>query len=74
MPGVALAAAGVAVGGALALAAVRLLRAFLWGVTPTDPLTFTGVGLAVVSVALLASLAPALRILRIDPARTLRAE
>jgi predicted permease len=74
LPGVALAGAGIAIGGALALAAVRLVRAFLWGVTPTDPLTFTGVALAVLAAALLASLAPALRIVRMDPARTLRAE
>ena len=37
MPGVILAAAGVAIGGAAALAVVRLLQSFLWGVDPDRP-------------------------------------
>jgi putative ABC transport system permease protein len=53
---------------------VRLLRSFLWGVTPTDPLTFVGVIVTLLAVALLSSLIPALRVLRLDPALTLRAE
>jgi predicted permease len=74
VPGLTLAAAGVTLGGAAALAAVRLLRSFLWGVTPTDPLTFVGVIVTLLAVALLSSLIPALRVLRLDPALTLRAE
>lgn len=74
MPGVILAAIGVAIGGVAALAAVRLLRSFLWGVQPTDPVTFAIVIAGLLGVALMASLIPALRVLRLDPARTLRAE
>jgi predicted permease len=72
MPGLILAGAGVAIGSAAALAAVRLLRSFLWGVTPTDPLTFGLVVVTLLAAALLASAIPALRILRLDPATTLR--
>jgi predicted permease len=73
-PGVLLAGAGVVLGGAASIAAVRLLQSFLWGVTPSDPLTFVTVVMTLLSVALLASLVPALRVLRLDPASTLRSE
>lgn len=74
MPGIMLTAVGVAIGSAAALGAVRLLRSFLWGVTPTDPLTFGAVIGLLLAVALVASLIPALRVMRLDPALTLRAE
>jgi predicted lysophospholipase L1 biosynthesis ABC-type transport system permease subunit len=74
MPGVILAGAGVAIGSAMSLAVVRLLQSFLWGVTPTDPLTFGGVVVTLLAVALLAGIAPAWRVVRTDPARSLRAE
>jgi ABC-type antimicrobial peptide transport system permease subunit len=74
MPGLMLTAVGVAIGTAAALAAVRLLRSFLWGVTPTDPLTFGAVIGLLLAVALVASLLPALRVLHLDPALSLRAE
>jgi predicted permease len=74
MPGVMLTAVGVAVGSAAALGAVRLLRSFLWGVTPTDLPTFGAVIVLLLAVALVASLIPALHVMRLDPARTLRAE
>jgi predicted permease len=74
VPGIALAGAGVAVGSVAALAVVRLMQSFLWGVTPTDPLTFLAVIGTLLAVALLASFIPALRVLRLDPAMTLRAE
>lgn len=74
MPGMTLAAAGVLIGGAAALAAVRLMQSFLWGVTPADPLTFGAVAATLLAVALLASLVPALRVVHLDPAKTLRAE
>ena len=73
-PGIVLAAIGVAIGSAAALAVVRLLQSFLWGVTPNDPLTFALVVVTLLTVALVASLIPALRVLRLDPALTLRAE
>ena len=74
VPGVSLAAIGVVIGSGAAIAAVRLLRSFLWGVTPNDPLTFAGVIVLLLAVALVASVIPALRVLRLDPALTLRAE
>jgi hypothetical protein len=72
MPGVWLALAGVAAGVLPALAFARLVRHLIWGVSATDPMTFVGAALALVAVAAVASLAPALRILRLDPATTLR--
>ena len=73
-PGLVLAAIGVAVGTAGALAAASLLRSFVWGVTPSDPTTFIGVIAVLMAIALVASLVPALRVLRLDPAQTLRTE
>jgi ABC-type antimicrobial peptide transport system permease subunit len=74
MPGIILAAVGIAIGAAASLAVVGILRSFLWGVTPTDPLTFGFVMATLLAVALCASIIPALRVLRLDPALTLRAE
>jgi hypothetical protein len=74
VPGLVLVIIGVAIGAAAALWTARLLQSFVWGVTPTDPLTFGGVVVVLLTIALLASLIPALRVLRLDPARTLRAE
>jgi predicted permease len=72
--GVMLAAVGVAIGAAAAIPVARLMKSFIWGVTATDPLTFAGVIVALLAVALLASILPARRVLRLDPALTLRAE
>jgi len=74
LPGVSLALAGVAVGCAMAALSAQVLKHLLWGVAATDPLTFTSVAIGLVLVAALASLVPALRITRLDPADTLRDE
>ncbi len=74
VPGLAIACAGVAIGSAGALATVRLMQSFLWGVTATDPITFVAVNALLLAVACVASLVPALKVLRLDPALTLRAE
>jgi hypothetical protein len=66
--------AGVAVGTAVALAGGRLLKSMLWGVPPTDPATLAATVLIVLGITAAASLIPALRILRLDPAQTLRNE
>jgi putative ABC transport system permease protein len=58
----------------MAYEAGNLVRALIWGVAPTDTLTFTAVAVTLLVVAALASLIPALRISRIDPAQTLRSE
>jgi predicted permease len=73
-PAILLAVAGVAAGYLLSLVAVRFLAHLLWGVRPTDPLTFAAMAAILLLAAVLASLAPALRILRLDPAQTLRNE
>src|SRR5205807_2283870 len=52
--GLRLIAIGLAVGAGIAIALARLLRAFLFGVEPTDPATFAGVAILFAIVALLA--------------------
>lgn len=73
-PGLLLALAGVAAGYVLSRVAVRFLEHLLFGVRTTDTLTFAATAGALLLVAVLATLVPALRILRLDPARTLRNE
>ena len=73
-PGVLLAIAGIGIGGLAARSAVAILQGFIWGVSPTDPATFVVVAVLFVAIAAAASLIPALRILRVDPAVTLRQE
>jgi predicted permease len=73
-PAVWLSVGGVASGFALALFVSGLLKSMIWGVTATDPWTFIGVAILLVLVAILASMIPALRLSRLDPARTLRQE
>jgi predicted permease len=70
--GLILAAAGAALGGVLSLWGVGLVDSFLWSVGPRDPLTYAGVAAFFMLVATVASILPALRILRLDPAETLR--
>ena len=52
----------------------RVLVGMLYGISPTDPLTFTGVSIVLLFVALLACLIPARRATRVDPIVALRAE
>jgi predicted permease len=73
-PGLLMALAGAGAGLALSVVLVRFLRSMLWGVRETDPATFLIMAALLLVVAALASLAPALRILRMDPAATLRSE
>jgi ABC-type antimicrobial peptide transport system permease subunit len=65
-------AGGVAVGLVAAYFASRLVRAFLIGVTPGDPVTLVAVTTLLCVVALLATYLPARRAARIDPVRVLR--
>ena len=65
---------GVVVGLGGALLVTRLMRTMVYGVTVTDPLTYAGVAMLLVGVALVASYIPARRATRIDPLSAMRAE
>jgi predicted permease len=70
--GLVLAIAGAAVGVIAALIVSHLMAGLLYGVAPTDPLTFVGVTLVLTAVALAACYIPARRAMKVDPACALR--
>ncbi|HWF46047.1 MAG TPA: ABC transporter permease [Bryobacteraceae bacterium] len=72
--GARLAAIGVAIGIAAALAVTRLLSSLLFGISATDLTTFVGVAVLLSVVALLASYMPARRAMSLDPNTALRHE
>jgi predicted permease len=72
--GMALAVIGLGIGVAVALGLTRFLSSMLFGVKPTDPLTFVVVSLVLIAVALLACYIPARRAARVDPMVALRHE
>ncbi|NNF14910.1 MAG: ABC transporter permease [Gemmatimonadetes bacterium] len=65
---------GLAIGTVLALALSRTVESLLYGVEPTDPLTFTAVLVGFTAVALTATWLPSRRAARVDPVRVLKAE
>ena len=69
-----IAGTGALVGVASAAILTRTLASLLFGVTPLDPSTFAAAPALVVSTALVACVAPAIRAVRVDPAVTLRQE
>ncbi|MEO8131151.1 MAG: ABC transporter permease [Bryobacteraceae bacterium] len=64
--------AGAVLGIAGAVALTRLLQGLLFGVSPTDSLTFGGITFLLILVALAASYVPARRAARVDPSTALR--
>ncbi len=69
-----LVATGLAVGLGAAIAVARLLETLLYGVGPTDVLTFISVSAAIAFVAAVACAAPVRRAMRIDPIVAIRIE
>ncbi|HLV96471.1 MAG TPA: ABC transporter permease [Candidatus Acidoferrales bacterium] len=72
LQGVVLILVGLGLGIMSALALARLITSFVYGVTPSDPITFVGVSILLVLVALAACYIPARRAMRVDPMVALR--
>ena len=65
---------GVIAGLVLSAVTVRLMRAYLYGLSPFDPIAFLAASLAWVAIAMLASWYPARRATRVDPITALQYE
>jgi putative ABC transport system permease protein len=72
--GAQLAIAGIVVGIAASLALTRLVAGLLYGVAPTDPLSFAIAAAALLAIAMISTYVPARRAARVDPLVALRAE
>jgi predicted permease len=72
--GFALTLGGVGAGSVLALILSRQMKKIIYGVSPSDPVTFIAVGLVLITIALLACYVPARRAMRVDPMVALRYE
>jgi putative ABC transport system permease protein len=72
--GAKLALIGIVLGGTAAAVVTRFGAVFLYGISPTDPLTFFGISIILTGVALLASYIPARRAMKVDPMPALRYE
>jgi putative ABC transport system permease protein len=70
--GLVLGEAGVATGIVAALILTRFLGSLLYGVSPTDPLTFITVAIVFLAITLIASLVPAVRATKVDPLDAIR--
>jgi ABC-type antimicrobial peptide transport system permease subunit len=65
---------GIAIGVLAALGLTRWMASMLFGVTPTDPLTFAAVAVVLCGIGLCACYVPAHRAMRVDPIRALQHE
>ncbi len=72
--GARLAAGGIVIGVVGALFLTRFLRGMLFGIEPTDPITFVALATVLILVSALATLVPAVRAIRADPVEALRSE
>jgi putative ABC transport system permease protein len=72
--GLKLTSMGIVIGIALAFGLTRLISTFLFGVKPTDPLTYAAVAFGLGAIALLACYIPARRAIKVDPLVALRYE
>jgi ABC-type antimicrobial peptide transport system permease subunit len=66
--------AGVALGSIASLGVARLMATFLFGTSPTDPVTFAGTAVVLTIVAMIAGYIPARRASRVEPMAALRAD
>ena len=72
--GLKLVSIGMMLGLAVAFVLTRVLASLLFGISSTDPITFLGISLVLLAVAILASYLPALRATKVDPIIALRAQ
>jgi predicted permease len=72
--GLQLALMGVVIGVAAGFGLTRLIASMMYGISPTDPLTFVAVSVVLIVVASLACFIPARRAMRVDPIIALRYE
>jgi ABC-type antimicrobial peptide transport system permease subunit len=72
--GILLAAIGLVIGLGGAVWLTKFLRSMLFGVTPTDPVTYSAVAVGILLIALVSCYLPARRAVKVDPLIALRAE